>query len=62
MGLPVTETAARLEALGEVADRLMLEKLKKKIIAVLNAVEGVRTPGHFLIQSDMEQMRRISVR
>ena len=58
----MTEAAARLEALGEVADCLMLEKLKKKIIAVLNAVEGVRAPDHFLMQSDMEQMRRISVR
>ena len=40
----------------------MLEKLKKKIIAVLNVVEGVKTPDHFLMRSDMDQMHRISAR
>ena len=40
----------------------MLSKLKKNIISVLNVVEGVKTPNHFLMQSDMDQMRRIMVR
>ena len=40
----------------------MLARLKKKIIAALNVVEGVKTPNHFLMQSDVDQMRRISVR
>ncbi len=40
----------------------MLDKVKKKVIAVLNVVEGVRTPNHFLMQSDVDQMRRISFR
>ena len=40
----------------------MLRKFRKKIITVLNVVEGVKTPNHFLMQSDMDQMRRISVR
>ena len=40
----------------------MLDKVKRKIIAVLNVVEGVRTPNHFLMQSDVDQMRRISFR
>ena len=55
-------SAAPSEVLQEVADRLMLAQLKKKIIAVMNVVEGVKTPNHFLMQSDVDQMRRISFR
>ncbi len=40
----------------------MLGRLKKNIIAVLNVIEGVKTPNHFLMQSDIDQMRRISFR
>ena len=40
----------------------MLGKLKRNIITILNFVEGVKTPGHLLTDSDLNQMRRIMIR
>ncbi len=47
---------------GEVSG-LMLGRLKKRLIAILDAVEGVKTSGNHLMlaQSDFDQMRRIMI-
>ena len=42
----------------------MLSRLKKRLIKILDAVEGVKTSDRYMMlaQSDFDQMKRIMIR